>query len=381
MDTFEWDQNFVTGLAEVDEQHHMLVDLFNVLNTSLFHGSTTTAHELEAIFSRLTQYAARHFADEETLMAQRGLDPRHTESHRQLHVQFVDQVQRMWALRHSLRDPSETIMGFLTSWLGLHILGVDQSMARQIHSMDQGLSATEAFDREVLHHDPGTQALLKMVGNLYHVLAQQNADLVMANQHLEQRVQERTQALAEANAELQEANAQLQAFSRRDGLLGIANRAYFDERLIEEVARARRNRHMLGVLMMDVDFFKRYNDTYGHPAGDACLKAVAQAVGGVMVRRTDFLARYGGEELVALLPDTPPDGALKVAWRVVEAVRAMALAHAASDAAPVVTLSVGVASAAPDERSDAIFGTHLLAQADMALYQAKQAGRNRAFAG
>lgn len=381
MDTFEWDQNFVTGLAEVDEQHHVLVDLFNQLNQSLFHGSATTTDELEGIFSRLTDYAAHHFADEEQLMAQRGVDPRHTTSHRQLHVQFVEQVQSMWALRHSLRDPSETIMGFLTSWLGLHILGVDRSMARQIESMGQGLSASEAFERESLHHDPGTQALLKMVANLYHVLAQQNADLVTVNQRLEQRVHERTQALAEANAELQEVNAQLQAFSRRDGLLGIANRAYFDERLMEEVARARRNRHMLGVLMMDVDFFKRYNDTYGHPAGDACLKAVAQAVSGVMVRRTDFLARYGGEELVALLPDTPVDGALRVAQRVVEAVRGMALAHQASGAASVVTLSVGVASLMPDERPDAAFAAGLLAQADGALYQAKQAGRNRAFAG
>lgn len=163
-------------------------------------------------------------------------------------------------------------------------------------------------------------------------------------------------------------------------MLGIANRAYFDERLLEEVARARRHRQPLGVLMMDVDFFKRYNDTYGHPAGDACLKAVARAVGSVMVRRTDFVARYGGEELVALLPDTPVEGALLVAGRVVQAVRDMALAHAASDAAPVVTLSVGVASALPERETDAGFAAALLAQADTALYQAKHSGRNRAVA-
>jgi hemerythrin len=380
METFAWDQNFVTGLPDVDEQHHVLVDLFNALNRSLFHGSATTPAELEAIFQRLTDYAAHHFADEEALMATRGVDERHTLSHRQLHQQFVDQVQSMWGLRHSLRQPSETIMGFLTSWLGLHILGVDQSMARQMQAMDKGLSAAEAFEQENRHHDQGTQALLKMVGNLYHVLAEQNADLASANQRLEQRVQERTQALAEANAELQAANAQLQAFSRTDGLLGIANRAYFDERLLEEVARARRHRQPLGVLMMDVDFFKRYNDTYGHPAGDACLKAVARAVGSVMVRRTDFVARYGGEELVALLPDTPVEGALLVAGRVVQAVRDMALAHAASDAAPVVTLSVGVASALPERETDAGFAAALLAQADTALYQAKHSGRNRAVA-
>lgn len=380
MDTFAWDQNFITGLPDVDEQHHVLVDLFNELNRSLFHGSSTTADELEAIFRRLTDYAAHHFADEEALMDACGIDPRHIDAHRQLHRQFVGQVQGMWGLRHSLRQPSETIMGFLTSWLGLHILGVDQSMARQMQAMGRGLSATEAFDLESRHHDQGTQALLKMVGNLYHVLAEQNADLASINQRLEHRVQERTQALAQANADLQAANAQLKAFSRTDGLLGIANRACFDERLLEEVVRARRHRQSLGVLMMDVDYFKRYNDLYGHPAGDACLKSVARAVGGVLVRRTDFFARYGGEELVALLPDTPLDGALLVAQRVVQAVRDMALAHAASDAAAVVSLSVGVASAVPEREPEASFGAQLLARADGALYQAKHAGRNRAVA-
>jgi len=380
MDTFAWDQNFITGLPDVDEQHHVLVDLFNELNRSLFHGSATTADELEAIFRRLTDYAAHHFADEEALMDTCGLDLRHIDAHRQLHRQFVGQVQGMWGLRHSLRQPSETIMGFLTSWLGLHILGVDQSMARQMQAMGRGLSATEAFDLESRHHDQGTQALLKMVGNLYHVLAEQNADLASINQRLEHRVQERTQALAQANADLQAANAQLQVFSRTDGLLGIANRACFDERLLEEVVRARRHRQSLAVLMMDVDYFKRYNDLYGHPAGDACLKSVARAVGGVLVRRTDFFARYGGEELVALLPDTPLDGALLVAQRVVQAVRDMGLEHAASDTAPVVSLSVGVASAVPEREPEASFGAHLLARADGALYQAKHAGRNRAVA-
>lgn len=380
METFEWDSNFITGLPDVDDQHRTLVNLFNELSRSLFHGSNTTTEEMEAIFHRLTDYATHHFTEEEALMAACGLDERHLSVHRRLHRQFVDQVQGMWALRHSLRQPSETIMGFLTSWLGLHILGMDQSMARQMQHRAQGLSPAEAYEQENQSHDQSTQALLKMVGNLYHVLAEQNADLASANQLLEERVQQRTQALAEANAELQAANAQLKAFSHTDGLLGIANRACFDERLQEEVGRARRHGQPLAVLMMDVDFFKRYNDSHGHPAGDACLKTVVRAVGGVLVRRTDFLARYGGEELVALLPDTPLSGAIQVAERVVEAVYAAGLPHGTSDAAAVVTLSVGVASAVPTQADDAGFARDLLAQADTALYRAKHAGRSRAVA-
>lgn len=381
VDTFIWDRNFITGLADVDRQHHELVDLFNELNHSLFRGSDTGTAELEAIFQRLLAYAAMHFADEEALAADAGLDLRHQQPHQHLHKQFVEQVRSMWALRHTLRQPAETIMGFLTAWLGLHILGVDQSMARQLVAIRAGKPAADAFDHETRDTDQGTQALLKMVGNLYHVLAQQNNDLVAANQQLEDRVAARTRDLATANDQLQVANQQLQAFSRTDGLLRIHNRAYFDERLLEEVARARRQSQPLAILMMDVDFFKRYNDTYGHQAGDACLQAVARAVGSVVKRRTDFLARYGGEELVALLPNTPGDGAELLAQRVVDAVRAVGLAHAASDVAPVVTLSIGAASAVPDTAGDAEAGVQLLAQADAALYQAKHQGRNRVVLG
>lgn len=385
MEAFVWDQNFITGLPDVDSQHHELVDLFNELNRTLFQGEDTPPEQLEAVFQRLLAYAAHHFADEEALMVARHVDARHVQAHQHVHRQFVEQVRSMWGLRSQLRQPSETIMGFLTSWLGLHILGIDHAMARQMASIGQGLSPAQAFELESAHNDNGMQALLKMVGNLYHVLAQQNSDLVRANQHLEERVQARTQELAGANDALQAANLQLQALSRTDGLLKIANRPFFDERLLDEVARARRNGKPLGLLMLDVDFFKRYNDTYGHQAGDACLQSVARAAASALHRRTDFLARYGGEELVMLLPDTDAAGALTIAQRVVAAVANMAVPHAASDAAAVVTLSVGVASSVPSGAvgsgaSVDAAAVALLARADAALYEAKRSGRNRAVA-
>lgn len=380
MDAFVWDQNFITGLPDVDRQHHELVDLFNALNRSLFHGEDAQPGQIETVFQQLLAYAAHHFADEEGLMKAKGVDARHVATHHSVHQQFVKQVQGMWQLRASLRQPSETIMGFLTSWLGLHILGIDHSMARQMASIEAGMDPAAAFDLESTHNDNGMQALLKMVGNLYHVLAQQNDDLVQANQHLEDRVRERTAELGLANDSLQAANLQLQAYSRTDGLLQIANRQFFNERLQEEVSRAQRQGKPLGLLMMDVDFFKRYNDTYGHQAGDACLQAVARAASASLMRRTDFLARYGGEELVVLLPDTDAAGALHTARRVVAGVAALALPHAASGAAPVVTLSVGVACAIPQVGNVDVAAAALLATADEALYRAKDGGRNRAVA-
>jgi hemerythrin len=325
-------------------------------------------------FRRLEAYTREHFHDEETLMQAEGVDPRHITVHHALHEQFVAQVNAMWGRRADIVDPAETFVGFLTAWLGLHILGIDQSLARQIKLIRQGVAAAEAFEREGAAQDHGTQALIKMIGNLYHVLSLQNADLAQANLRLEDRVAQRTWELAQANEDLKRANVRLQAFSRTDGLLQVANRPYFDSRLAEACASAFRREQPLGLLMIDVDYFKRYNDSHGHQAGDACLQAVATAVQGAMLRPTDLLARYGGEELAAILPDTDSAGTAAVAARVVAAVAALGLPHQTSDAAAHVSVSVGVVSCVPAQR-DA--GMPLMAQADAALYRAKAQGRNR----
>ncbi len=373
MDTFVWDQNFVTGLHDVDEQHHALVNLFNELSRSLFLTDDSREAVLGEIFERLVAYTHYHFTDEEALMQSEGLDPRHVATHRALHQQFVAQVHSMWQQRALMSDPAETFVGFLTSWLGMHILGIDQSLARQITLIHQGISPAQAFDQENSAHDNGTQALLKMIGKLYHVLSTQNTELAQANGLLEDRVADRTRELGKANDELQQANERLEAFSRTDGLLQIANRAYFNDRLVQTCASAMRRKESIGLLMIDVDFFKRYNDTYGHQAGDVCLQAVARAVQQATQRTTDLVARYGGEELVVILPDTDAQGTSEVARRVVDAVLALEREHKTSDAAPYVTVSVGGASMVP-EGPDA--ASALVGNADAALYRAKGAGRN-----
>ena len=159
-----------------------------------------------------------------------------------------------------------------------------------------------------------------------------------------------------------------------DGLTGLANRRRFDEVLALEYARHIRSGEDLSLILMDVDHFKLFNDTYGHVAGDDCLRQVAQAIGGAVIRATDLAARYGGEEFACILPMTDWDGAVALAEKIRLAVSQRAIPHIQSSAADHVTVSLGVATATCDAAGMA---ANIVALADQQLYAAKQGGRNR----
>lgn len=174
--------------------------------------------------------------------------------------------------------------------------------------------------------------------------------------------------------ELTEANRKIEILATRDGLTNLFNRRYFDKKLKQEFHRARRTGQPLSLILADIDFFKNYNDTYGHLAGDACIRSIAEALRDSGERIADIAARYGGEEFVLLLPDTDLPGAGQVARALSRRVQAKAIAHETSSAADTVTLSIGVATVIPGRaaRPDS-----LLDLADQALYESKSSGRNR----
>ena len=173
---------------------------------------------------------------------------------------------------------------------------------------------------------------------------------------------------------LETANASLSAMAYVDGLTELFNRRYYEQTWEREHRRAFRNRTSLAVMMIDVDYFKRYNDRYGHLAGDECLSSIAQTIRRGLRRSGDLAARYGGEEFVVLLPDTDLAGAREVAEKIHADLAALALRHEASPHG-TVTISIGAYAAMP-ERSDDDERT-FVARADAALYRAKEQGRNR----
>ncbi len=205
--------------------------------------------------------------------------------------------------------------------------------------------------------------------NLLELIAGQLAvslDNALLYASLERRVAERTEALAEANR-------QLEVLSISDGLTGLANRRRFDAMLDREWRRAARDGTSLGLIMIDIDHFKRFNDRYGHLRGDYCLRAAAQALQASVRQDVDLVARYGGEEFAMILPGAELAEAEAIATRALAAIRDLQQPHSASPFGQV-TISLGVAAILPDQAGGP---ERLIEAADAALYRAKQMGRNR----
>lgn len=189
--------------------------------------------------------------------------------------------------------------------------------------------------------------------------------------HIKRRIESESE-LRIARQQLLNSNEKLEQLALQDPLTGLANRRCFDERLIVESARAQRNGTTLGLLLVDIDFFKRFNDSQGHVAGDQCLQAVSQTIGGCVRRATDVVARYGGEELALILPDADSNGAAAVAAAILQRLELLNIPHAAS---PYGRVTVSIGMACFDARQ--LAERSIVEAADEALYRAKAQGRNR----
>ena len=186
------------------------------------------------------------------------------------------------------------------------------------------------------------------------------------------RLKQETDCRKERERQLMELNQKLERLSAIDGLTGIANRRQFDEALNRLWRRALRESSPISLIMIDIDHFKSYNDTYGHLAGDDCLRVVAQALSQTVKRPFDLVSRYGGEEFAVILPDTNREGAMLMAHEMRRRVEALAVPRGQPDQNDHVTVSAGVASLIPSGEPSS-----LIAAADACLYQAKRSGRNR----
>ena len=246
------------------------------------------------------------------------------------------------------------------------------------------------YQRRNAYYGSATLASLLLAGACWLLILLEKR-LREVNENLDRKVEERTRELDGANEKLTAQNAELEAMNGElealneelhrltlvDGLTGIANRRYFDESLEREWRLGLRQQKSLSLIMADIDFFKLYNDTYGHQSGDDCLKDVAGVLDKSIKRVTDLAARYGGEEFTVVLPDTDLTGAMVVAEKIRKRVEDLQIANIEAPSR-CVTISLGVASMLP---SLGVSPSSLIALADKAMYQAKNFGRNRVVSG
>jgi len=204
---------------------------------------------------------------------------------------------------------------------------------------------------------------------LVQKLHQREQELSNFNQKLANEVQERTYELKKQNEKLQH----LLKISNTDSLTGIPNRYCWEKVLERDWKKSIRESQPISLIMIDIDFFKLFNDTYGHPQGDICLKKVAQVIQKTLKRATDLVARYGGEEFVVILPNTNKYGAMFIAESIRTKVNSLKITHEASKVNKYITISLGLATATPTTN---LHPDELISQADKALYFAKTEGRN-----
>ncbi|MGI0486933.1 diguanylate cyclase domain-containing protein [Pantanalinema rosaneae CENA516] len=224
--------------------------------------------------------------------------------------------------------------------------------------------------QDVTNRKRAEQILANYSQELEQDVKQRTIEITKINQQLQVEIQERE--LAEQTLRL--LNQQLQKLATIDGLTQVANRRYFDQELQREWQRLSREQQPLSLILLDVDYFKYYNDCYGHQAGDACLIQVAHAIQRTVQRSADLVARYGGEEFAVILPNTDPRGASSVAEAIQQSIRQLGIPHARSGVGSIVSVSLGIASCIPEVEA---LPEGLVALADQALYQAKQQGRDR----
>lgn len=361
-EVFPWNKNFETGHAEIDAQHKKLVELLNQLAKTLIGNEKPIVN---AAFDALAAYANAHFDKEEEIWLEYFNDDSWLHSHQMNHASFLPRVIELKDQEgtKSLTDVVEHIINFLIRWLAFHIIDNDKRMALVVQAVKKGLPLDEAK----LHADKkmsgSMRLLIETILNMYDGLSNRAIELMRERR-----------ARIKAEERLREANKKLEQLSRTDQLTGLYNRRYFSTVFLDELKRARRHGITLTYMMIDIDYFKTYNDNYGHLAGDEALKQVGKCLTGLCRRSSDQAFRIGGEEFGLLSSGLDEGQAEAFAHIVRSEVEALKIEHNGSDVMPCITVSIGVATKVPGPE-DTLNDYFKLA--DNRLYIAKNQGRNR----
>tara|TARA_R110001583_G_scaffold9945_3_gene46290 strand:- start:556 stop:1674 length:1119 start_codon:yes stop_codon:yes gene_type:complete len=362
MESFHWDEHFLTGIKEVDEQHHHLVDMINQFS-DLLTTDDLCFETMKGILEKLNNYADYHFIEEEALMRDVGIYPLHLNKHMVVHREFMHDLEAMYEnLSPDNFNASKDLLSFLINWLAYHILGIDQNMARQVFAIKSGVTPLDAYQTEEKKSLSSTEPLVATLSNLFKQVSEKNKALKALNHSLEKKVSERTEALLIANRHLEE-------ISSTDVLTGLPNRrkamrclsALWDESVAKDLP--------LVCMMIDADHFKQVNDTYGHDAGDKVLISLAQKLKHSL-RNDDIVCRLGGDEFLVICPNTEFAGGMSVAEFMRQQVSELRVDTGGEPWKG--SISIGVAA-----RTTSLNNYEALIKlSDQGVYRSKQKGKN-----
>jgi len=368
-EVFPWNKNFETGIATIDEQHKVLVSLLNELAGTLARDDQL---EINRVFDELAEYANFHFETEEAIWVEYFGDDSWLSSHQLTHSAFLPKVVELKEqdTNKPLIEIIESIVKFLIRWLAFHIIDSDKRLAFVVHNMEKGLSFEEAKVASDKKMSGSIRVLIETVMTMYDGLSSRTLDL-MRERHERKKIEEE---LHEANTQLREVNIKLEELAITDQLTGLFNRRHFNNIFKQELKRANRENTYLSLIIMDIDFFKKLNDNYGHSKGDRVLVQLGQKLINLCQRPGDYAFRLGGEEFGVLAANLEPQGTVEFAEILRKGIEALGIPHEYSDAAKILTVSIGSITMMPDE-TDTI--DDYMSIADARLYKAKKLGRNQ----
>lgn len=368
MQAFQWNDDFLTGLPEVDRQHSHLIDVINKFGELLVKDELEF-DDVEAVFKELIDYSHYHFKEEEEMFFSVGVDSRHRKEHCENHKHFLDEIisietgiSKIDKTGYVNYDKAQSLFKFLTNWLAYHILECDKYMARQVKAIEEGISPSDAYMSSEGKKDITKEPLIAALHGLFQEVSKRNKELMELNETLEIKVAERTR-------ELYEANRHLEKLSVTDVLTKLPNRRYAMQQLKKIWEQSSETGKPIACMMVDADGFKQINDTYGHDAGDVVLTVLAKELVNA-VRTDDIVCRLGGDEFLIICSDTNQNGVIHIANIIQQAINKLRIP--AGEGIWHGSVSIGVAARTPAmEIPDA-----LVKSADDGVYAAKQAGKN-----
>lgn len=359
---FPWNENLSIGIEQIDNEHKQLIILLNKLANAL---TNDTYVEVEETFNELAHYASFHFESEEKIWQEYIPDKELLQKHHNTHGSFLPKVLELKEKnKHkNYNEIIEEILLFLIRWLAFHIVDEDKRFALVIKGLNENKSFEQAVNDAQIVMNGSMKSLIETILSMYDKLSIKTISLIKERK-----------ARLKAEKELRKMNKRLEELSITDQLTKIYNRRYFDEQLEVELQSAKENKKTLSVLIFDIDYFKKLNDTYGHAKGDEALKKIAKVLIQLSKDYEISSFRVGGEEFTIIFYNKEYKEVLKLIQELQFKIEQLRIENKNSLIGDFVTISGGLVSLIP-KAEDSI--DSLMKIADDRLYIAKEQGRDK----